>query len=148
MDPSAPLTNKQSSNCTSFEGGVPVDFGFKWVADLTRKHMTATRLQYQWSTAQQNRDAMITSLWRQNVVLTSQWRYYCVMCPLGEGLHLSLFFCLTDFWLCRFDPIPALEGPLAPNHRLSAVEKLLPGKFRGPESMAIYESRCLKKIIR
>ena len=36
------------------------------------------------TTTQRAHDAIITSLWRQTVVLTSWWRYYCVVCPLGS----------------------------------------------------------------
>ena len=46
---------------------------------------------------QKTHDAIITPLWRQNdVVLTSQWRYYCVVCPLGT--HID-FFVTSKTWL-------------------------------------------------
>ena len=40
---------------------------------------------------QRTHNAIITSLWRQSdVVLTSSWRYYCVVCPLGPHQQMEV----------------------------------------------------------
>ena len=42
--------------------------------------------------SQRAHDAIITSLWCQNDVATSFWRYFCVVCPLGCVQHSGLAF--------------------------------------------------------
>ena len=37
-----------------------------------------------WHWTQWTHDSTITSLRRHDIILTSQWRYFCVMCPLGN----------------------------------------------------------------
>ena len=40
-----------------------------------------------------------------------------------------------------FDPIPQFVGPLEPNNELKTIEKVNPGAYRGPESLAFYNGK-------
>ena len=44
-----------------------------------------------------NNSAIMTSKRRRDVVLTSQWRYCCVMCPLGMTQVFQIWFHLNLF---------------------------------------------------
>ena len=64
------------------------------------------------------------------------------------GLPLAAWLVLELFIPCPIDPEgfvlaerPAFEGPLSPNNKLMSVEKLMTGKFRGPESMTIHDGK-------